>query len=155
MIKIRATGTDLVNKKLYDQNAGIIKYMRKWVHRAADRIVREAKLNTPVDYHNLEESIKQERSLEGTRHRLVIHITAGGMVGGVNVDEYATRVHENYDADVEAGRGPGEGTLEKMAANPGRHIGSKFLERPAEDERKKWEAGLAQAALDQAVKEVT
>ena len=101
---------------------------RKTMYRAADRVVKEAQLNTPVDEHNLEESIRKVVSYEN-RGRLQIQIQFGGMVNGVNVDEYALRVHENYDDNR-----PGPGTQAKRAANPGRYIGRKFLERAITEE---------------------
>jgi hypothetical protein len=105
---------------------------RKTMHRGADKIVAEAKLNTPVDEHNLEATIRKEVSYE-YRGRLKVTITFGGEINGVNVDQYAMRVHENYEGMLR--KGPGPGTLAKMAANPGRIIGSKFLERAVTDQK--------------------
>ena len=118
---------------------------RKVMHRGADRIVKEAKLNTPVDTHNLEESIRKEVDREATGgKRLKIDIAVGGIVDGVNVDEYAAEVHEAYETSV-APNGPGPGTKEKMQANPGRQIGSKFLERAVETEQPKFIKALIDA----------
>lgn len=115
---------------------------RKTMHRGADRIVKEAQLNTPVDLHNLEESIRKVVRYEN-RGRLNIEIQVGGMVNGVNVDEYAMKVHENYDDE-----NPGQGTRAKRSANPGRYIGRKFLERALAEEASR---GRLQKELVQSV----
>jgi ASC-1-like (ASCH) protein len=104
---------------------------RKQMHRSADKIVREAKLNTPVDRHNLEESIRKEVSY-GDRRRLQITVIAGGEVNGVNVDQYAALIHEHYESMK-----PGKGTIAKRAKYPDRYIGSKFLERAERDNRQR------------------
>lgn len=101
---------------------------RKVMHRAADRVVKEAQLNTPVDEHNLEQSIRKVVSYQN-RGRLSIQIQMGGVVNGVNVDEYAMRIHENY---IDENAGPG--TRAKRLANPGRYVGGKFLERAIAEE---------------------
>jgi hypothetical protein len=103
---------------------------RKAMHRLADNIVKDAKLFTPVDEHNLEESIRKEVTY-GYRGRLQIEIVAGGMVNGVNVDQYVARIHENYEA-----LNPGSGTIAKRNANPGVYIGEKFLSRAMTKHRK-------------------
>jgi hypothetical protein len=107
---------------------------RKTMHRAADRIVKEAKLNAPVDDGELEDSIRKEIEYE-RRGRLKIDIVMGGWVRGVNVDRYAVIIHENYEGMLK--HGPGKNTLAKMAANPGRFIGSKFLTRAGDKEKDK------------------
>lgn len=119
---------------------------RKTMHRQADKIVEEARLNTPVDTHNLEESIHKVVSYEGARGRLKIAIEAGGEVNGVNVDLYALKVHEAYETDV-AVNGPGPGTKAKMLANPGRIIGSGFLTRAAESVESKLRPSMIQAIV--------
>lgn len=114
---------------------------RKTMHRQADAIVKEARLNAPVDKHNLEESIRKEIDYV-QRGRLQITIKMGGFVGGVNVDRYALEVHENYESMK-----PGPGTLAKMQANPGRIIGSKFLERAIEASRGKLQKAMVEAVI--------
>ena len=101
------------------------------MHNAADKIVSEAKLNTPVDKYNLEQSIKQNLKYE-YRGRLAIDITVGGFLNGVDVDLYAASIHEGYDDNK-----PGKGTIIKRNANPGRIIGRHFLSRAAEDQEGK------------------
>lgn len=114
---------------------------RKVMHRGADKIVEEAKLNAPVDKHNLEESIRKEVSYEDSG-RLKIDITAGGFVNGVNVDDYAVEVHEHYREDK-----PGKGTQAKRDALPGRHVGGQFLERAVEGIEPKLNAAVIQAVI--------
>ena len=126
-----AVATDLRNTADRVKDAA-----RKLMHRSAARIVAQAKINAPRDKWNLEESIRIERSYVGPFGRLQIRIIAGGMVNGVNVDDYAALVHEHYDY-VTRVNGPGEGTREKMAEYPQATIGGKFLSRAAEQEDEK------------------
>jgi len=119
----------------------VVESARKTMHRGADAIVSEAQLNTPVDKHNLEQSIQKEISY-GDRGRLEIDIVVGGFVNGVNVDTYAIQVHENYQS-----MNPGPGTLAKRLANPGRYVGEKFLERALEDQRERFEKVMINAVI--------
>lgn len=124
--KLTVTGADQVFVALRNTADRVSATARKTMHRGADQIVREAKLNTPHDDGELEDSIKKEVAY-GERGRLQIDVVCGGIVRGVNVDNYAMEVHENYEGMLR--HGPGPNTLAKMNANPGRYIGSKFLER--------------------------
>jgi hypothetical protein len=99
---------------------------RKAMHRAAERIAKEAKRRAPVDEHNLEDSIQVETNYD-YRGRLEIEITAGGMVDGVDVEDYAAVMHES-DYNL------GPGSQAKQAANPDIQVGRKFLESAAADE---------------------
>jgi hypothetical protein len=114
---------------------------RKIIDRGADLIVKDARLNAPVDEHNLEDAIHKEKSYED-RGRLRIEIVVGGDVRGVNVDQYAMIIHENYE-----GMNPGAGTLAKRAANPGRYVGGKFLERAVDDDMPKIITQMTQAIM--------
>lgn len=114
---------------------------RKIMDRGADKIVKEAQLNAPVDKHNLEDAIHKEKSYED-RGRMRVDIVVGGTVRGVNVDQYAMLIHENY-----AGMNPGAGTLAKQAANPGRVVGEKFLTRAVDAQMPKIQAQMAAAIM--------
>jgi hypothetical protein len=120
--------------------------------RGADKIVKEAQLNAPVDKHNLEDAIHKEKSYED-RGRMRVEIVVGGEVRGVDVDRYAMMVHENYEGMLRAVRkdgsqgGPGPGTLAKRAANPGRYVGEKFLERAVDDQMPKIIAQMSAAII--------
>lgn len=131
MIKMGLNGLDSVMFKLRNLGTKVPENGRKVMHRAADRIVRQAKINAPRLEGNLEDSIRKVVSY-GERGRLQIDIVMGGTINGVNVDEYALEMHENYEAYR-----PGPGTREKMAQNPGAIIGSKFIERAVDEEREK------------------
>lgn len=132
MFKIRAYGVETTQLRLRDAGERVKDTSRKTMHRGADHIIKEAKINTPVDTHNLESSIKKEVEY-GYRGRLQISIVVGGTVDGVNVDTYAMEVHERYE-DM---GGPGKGTMEKRLKYPDHYIGEKFLERPFEEQRHK------------------
>lgn len=103
---------------------------RKQMRRGAVRIVDNAKKMAPVDEHNLEESIRQEKSY-GYRNRLQIDIVAGGEVNGVNVDDYAVIMHES-DYNL------GPKSRQKQAGQT-EMVGPKFLERAALQEGKHME----------------
>jgi len=109
---------------------------RKVMHRAADKIVERAQLFCPVDLGNLEESIHKEVKYE-QRGRLAIDIVAGGLVGGVDVDAYASEIDENYES-----MRPGPGTIAKRDANPGVYVGEHFIDRAVEEQAPKLEAAL-------------
>lgn len=115
---------------------------RKVMHREADVIVKEAVLNAPVDDAQLEKSIHKEIAYEA-RGRLTIAIVAGGTVDGVDVSRYAVVIHENYEAMK-----PGPNTLAKRRANPGRRIGSKFIQRAVQARRRKLKAGVIKGAME-------
>jgi HK97 gp10 family phage protein len=138
---MRITGANALMAQLRSTGLLVPANARKVMQKAADQI-EEAKLNAPVDTHALERSIRQIKSYSTFRGRLQIDIDVGGVVDGIDVDVYALEVHENYDS-----RNPGPGTLAKMAANPGRHIGAKFLERAAQTVQPKVQPSLIQAVL--------
>jgi hypothetical protein len=73
---------------------------------------------------------------------MAVDIVVGGEVRGVDVDQYAMLIHENY-----RGMNPGKGTLAKQAANPGRIVGEKFLERAVDDQMPKIIAQMSAAII--------
>ncbi len=121
----KVTGFDEVAIGLRHAAQKVSDAARKQMHRSADKIVSEAKINAPEDKGNLAESIRKEISYDDKR-RLQITIVAGGEVNGVDVDKYAILIHEHYESMK-----PGPKTLEKMAKYPEHIIGSRFLERAA------------------------
>lgn len=134
---MNVSGVDEVFYQLTHAGQRVSDGARKKMHAGAARIVKEARLNAPRDDGELEDSIRIEKDY-GFRGRLQLNIVMGGFVRGVNVDSYAMEVHENYE-----GMGkPGANTLAKMAANPGRYIGSKFLERAAAKEEPRLNADI-------------
>lgn len=131
MIKMTVTGVNEVRVNLRNIADRVRDATRERMKRGADRMVKEAKLNAPVDKFNLEESIHIEKTY-ADHGRLEIDVVAGGVVHGVNVDDYTAEMHENYES-----YNPGEGTVEKRNAHPERYVGGKFLERAAENENNK------------------
>jgi hypothetical protein len=123
---------------------------RKTMRRAAERIVKKAKLYVPEDSGALMESIRLEASY-GTRGRLQINVVVGGegsvTVSGreISLDRYAAIIHEAYESMLVYG--PGERTLEKMAANPGK-VGSRFLTRAAAEEETILQRDMVQSITD-------
>jgi hypothetical protein len=92
----------------------------------AEKIKDESILNSPVDLHNLEDSHKVK--VKKTPKRVNVSIEVGGTVNGVNVDDYAFEIHENYES-----LNPGIDTQLKRNNNPGRYVGEKYLERAFKD----------------------
>lgn len=140
---MKVTGAEDLKIALRNMSARLSDRARKVMRRNAVIIVSEAKLNTPVDTHALEDSIHMETSY-GFRGRLQIDIVCGGLVDGVNVDEYAMLIHENYGSMK-----PGPGTIAKRQANPGRYIGEKFLERAYEAQRAQLETEMIEAVNEE------
>lgn len=131
MITCKVSGIEAVQAELRQIAEKVPENGRKQMHRMADRIVKQAKLNAPVDKHNLEEAIHKEVTYDGTQGgRLQIDVVAGGMVGDVNVDDYAAEMHEHYPEN-----NPGPGTQAKREALPGVHVGGGYLQRAVDAER--------------------
>jgi len=129
-IKVKVSGANELAVAMRHAAGVVPDAARKQMHRGADRIVNEAKKNAPVDEHNLEESIRKEKSY-GERGRLQIDIVTGGSVNGVDVDQYAVIMHES-DYNL------GPGSQAKQAGQP-EIVGPKYLERAAMKEAKHME----------------
>lgn len=137
MIRMRALGIEKVKVELRNIGEMVVDNARKTMRASAKRIVKEAQLNAPVDDHQLEKAIHVVRDY-GDRGRLEINIEVGGVVDGVNVDDYAALMHEgSYNL--------GPASQQKQAANPGRIIGPKFLTRAAEEEEEKLDSKMIAA----------
>lgn len=128
---------------------------RKTMHRSAEIIVEEARLNVPEDIGNLKNAIKIIKDYAGIRGRLQIDIgiVPDGTEVNINgkpidVMQYAAIIHENYESMT-----PGKRTLAKRSANPNRYIGSGFLRRAAAEEEPKLSLKTI-AAIDRTIKEV-
>lgn len=139
--KFKLTGFDALKAALRNVAEKVPETGRKTMHRGADKIEKLAKLQCPHDTGALEDSIHQEVQYED-RGRLAIDIVCGGESDGVNVDDYALEVHENYSHMK-----PGPGTLAKMAANPGIEIGEKFLTRAVESQSDKLSRDIIEAVI--------
>ena len=142
----KVTGIDELRVELRYKAKKVPDNARKVMHRGADQIAKEAKLNAPVDDGELEDSIHIEKGYEESG-RLMVVVAAGGVVRGVDVDRYATLVHENYEGMLK--HGPGPNTLAKMRANPGRKIGSKFLERARRDVEPKLKKAMIKSVTEE------
>ena len=126
MMKIKVEGVGQVKAMLRNVAQKSFPHAARTMRTGADKIVVLSKLQCPHDDGELEDSIHQEVMDDGNR-RLAIDIVAGGTVRGIDVDQYAVIIHENYEGQLK--HGPGKNTLAKMAANPGVVIGSKFIQR--------------------------
>lgn len=126
-INMKVTGLNELKVAMRHAAGTVPDAARKQMHRGSDRIVANAKKMAPVDRHNLEESIRKEKSY-GDRGRLQIDIMAGGTVNGVDVDQYAVIMHESDYSLGKASRAKQAGQSEI--------VGPKFLERAAMQEAK-------------------
>jgi len=129
--KATITGVGQVKARLRNIAEKVPDHAARTMRTIAAKIEKQSKLQCPHDDGELEDSIHQEVMIDETNRRLVIDIVAGGVVRGVDVDQYAVIIHENYEGQLK--HGPGKNTLAKMAANPGVVIGSKFIQRAVDD----------------------
>lgn len=135
---VRVSNVDKVLAELRHTGDRVVGSARGAMRRAAARIVENARINAPRDRWNLEESIQLVRDY-GIRGRLELTIEMGGVVNGVNVDQYALIIHENYEGIIVDDDNPErrQGTREKQAQYPNHYIGGKFLSRAVDEEQQK------------------
>lgn len=152
MINLRVIGMGAAITSLRNKAERVTDAARAQMHRSAAKIVDEAKINVPEDDRLLKNSIRIEKTY-GARGRLQIDIVAGGQTvtnpdgRDVELDQYASLVHEDYEGSVAYVNGPSKRTLRKMQAYPGR-VGSKFLSRAAEAEEEKLERNTIEAITE-------
>lgn len=148
---IRVSGFAFVKAQMQNLAHRLPDSARGEMKRAANRIVKRARIYVPEDEGDLMDSIRIEKSYDQSRGgRLVIGVIAGnetvvkayGRV--VDLNQYAALVHEAYETEVAYVNGPGERTLEKMRQHPNAIIGSGFLSRAAEEEQPKLIESLIQ-----------
>lgn len=142
MIGLKIFGVGSLIVKMRNVAKKVPDNARKAMHRGAEHIVDEAKLNAPVLTHAIEDSIRIEKEY-GERGRLQIDVVAGGYVDGKDVDAYVALIHENYDKMK-----MGKLSELKQAAHPEREVGGKFLERARAAEEPKIKAALIEATLE-------
>lgn len=111
-------------------NKRALRHMR----RVSKLVMKRSIEYSPVDWkgprgegpqHELERSHRIEEQY-GAHGRLEATVTVGGMVGNVNVDLYATWIHEGHFGKL------GKASVAKAAAS-GKAVGERFLERALED----------------------
>jgi hypothetical protein len=124
---------DAVRAELRYATKTVPENARKEMHRAADRIVKQAKLNAPVESGALEDSIRKERST-GDRGRLQLDIVAGGEG---DLDRYALIMHES---DYELGP---RSRAKQQAVGGRAKVGRKFVTRAVNKEKKTIREGIA------------
>jgi len=142
---IKVEGIGQVKAMLRNVAQKAFPHAARVMRSAADNVEKMSKLQCPHDDGELEDSIHQEVMTDDGNRRLAIDIVAGGVVRGVDVDEYAVIIHENYEGQLK--HGPGINTLAKMAANPGVVIGSKFIQRAVDAEEPRLEKSMLQAIV--------
>lgn len=129
---MKITGVGSVISHLTNVARKVGQDSRGAMKRSADRIVKEARANVPVDTHDLESSIEARKTYEDNTRRLQIEIVAGE-----GLEEYALKIHEGvYNL--------GPKSRAKQEADPSHIVGPKFLERAVEEER----AGLERRQIE-------
>lgn len=102
--------------------------------RLVSKLVMEQSIkNAPLDWHGPhgihsapEHELERAHHIDesyGNTNRLEATVWVGGMVGDVNVDLYATWIHESFDYKL------GKGSEEKAMRGPDYKVGPLFLER--------------------------
>lgn len=111
-------------------NKRALRHMR----RVSKLVMIRSREYAPVDFkgpdgggplHELERSHRVEEQY-GDFGRLEATVLVGGMVGDVDVDLYATWIHEGHFVKL------GKASVAK-AASTGKQVGERFLERALED----------------------
>lgn len=114
-------------------NKRALRHMR----RTAKLVMEQSIRNSPVDWKGYtalhppgQELEKSHRLVEryGNGGRLEASVEIGGMVGGVNVDEYAYLIHEHLGWET-----LGKASIAKQASDPNAKVGPFFLERALRD----------------------
>lgn len=113
------------------------------LRKAAQEIANRAVEYAPVDKSNLEQAIHVNEDRGGQNRRVRTYVEVGGVVNGVNVDQYATQMHEGvYNL--------GPKSVEK-AQRTGKPVGRKYLERAADE----LEEGIAKEFEDLIARELS
>jgi hypothetical protein len=108
--------------------------------RKEAKIIKELSVaNSPVDEGNLEAAHAVEEIKKGNE-RTVIEVGVGGIVNGVDVDAYATEMHEGLYS-----LGP---RSEAKQASNGHIVGRKFLERALDEREPKMKEEIETAVSD-------
>ena len=146
---IRTKGFDSLGLTLRQTGERAERRAREQMKREGEKIADIARTLAPVDYEGqthgsppareLERSIEAERSYEDNR-RLTITVSAGGVVDGVDVDEYAGLMHEGLAPYGSGAYLPGPATRAK-----GGKAGGKFLERAFLERKDKLVAAITAA----------
>lgn len=100
---------------------------KKVLREGAKKIMESSQMMAPVDDGQLEEA-HELAIIRLNKDEMEVEITVGGMVGDVDVDDYAWEQHESLTPAGDWKLGPN--SRAKDAANPpGHSVGGKFLER--------------------------
>lgn len=147
--EIKVTGLDKVVVQLRRVHHTVMRRVKATMQEAAGNMKEMAKDFAPVDKYRLEESIDVRPGRDERRYTQWT-MTMGGVIDGVDVDQYATLMHENYEDIIspepvdEYGRVRREGSIEKdkrvrakYRGDPRAFVGGKFLERAADITRER------------------
>lgn len=147
---IKVTGAEKVIGTFRQVGERVVSGARQMMHRAADKVLEDAKINAPEDFGDLAASIRKEVVSRGERGRLEIDIVVGGQSAGADIDRYAELMHENYDSIIAESETDAHGrvrrarTKAKQAAHPDHIVGGKFLDRALEAQRGKLEPKMTE-----------
>jgi hypothetical protein len=129
----RGAGADTLGATMVRESQVTDKRALRHMRRVSKLVMLRSVQYAPVDFkgpkgmgplHELERSHRIEEQY-GQRGRLEATVVVGGMVGNVNVDLYATWMHEG---PYHLGK-----ASEAKASSTGKMVGERFLERALED----------------------
>lgn len=100
--------------------------------KAAQKVMEESIANAPVDKGNLE-AAHEITERRGSANRVETTVEVGGVVNGVDVDDYAWEMHEG-DYDL------GPRSAAKQASDPSHAVGREYLQRAMDDVEKELDA---------------
>lgn len=102
---------------------------KKRLRLGAKEIMDASKQMAPVDHGNLEGAHRLE-TVRLNKDDMEVVVSVGGVVNGVDTDEYVMEQHERLEPAPGADMQLGLKSQQKDAVNPpNRQVGGKFLER--------------------------
>lgn len=148
MSELKVTGLKETITRLNRVHDTVMRNVKATMSAAAKEMETMARDFAPREEYRLEESIHVNQTRDDRRYTQ-FEMTMGGYVAGVNVDDYATLMHENYEDIIvndtvdEYGRPRRQGSRLKDIETRGKYshslayVGGKFLERAGEITKEK------------------
>jgi hypothetical protein len=107
------------------------------LEEGGNAVAQRSRELAPVDLGNLEAAHTVDTKHKG--HKVIVTISVGGHVDGIDVDDYVAEMHEgSYEL------GPRSQAKDNATGQP---VGSKFLERAVDENKDDIEATVREAVL--------